>query len=313
MSTGTRGVIVMAYGTPSGPDEVEAYYTDIRRGRPPSPEQLADLQRRYDAIGGTSPLIARTEAQVSRIREHLDRLGHGQFDVVLGTKHGLPTIESSVHLLALQGAETIVGLVLAPHFSQLSVGEYEARVAAAAAEHGVPSSAIRSWHDLPELVDALAARVTAATGGDPAADDLIVLFSAHSLPRRILEAGDPYPGQLRETAALVAEAAGIRHWQTAWQSAGRTPEPWLGPDLCELLPSLAANGVRRVVVCPAGFTSDHLEVLYDIDIEARGVAADNGLELVRTESINDDDLVCSGLARLLAAESARLGLTLAPG
>jgi ferrochelatase len=307
----TTGVAVMAYGTPSGPDEVEAYYTDIRRGRAPSQEQLADLVRRYEAIGGTSPLRARTEAQMASIAAHLDRRAPGRFDVLLGTKHSRPTLESAVHSLAERGAASIVGLVLAPHFSQLSIGEYESRVAAAAAEHGLSSATIHSWHDLPELIEALSARVRAgveAVGASVEAAELMVLFTAHSLPARILAGGDPYPAELEGTARLVAEAAGIERWRTAWQSAGRTPEPWLGPDICELLPTLRSEGVEKVVICPAGFTSDHLEVLYDLDIEARWVAAESGLELARTASINDDDGVCAGLARLVAEEAARLVL-----
>jgi ferrochelatase len=301
----------MAYGAPSGPDEVEAYYTDIRRGRSPSPDQLADLMRRYEAIGGISPLIARTEAQVAGIAAHLDRRAPHRFEVRLGTKHGRPTIESAIHSLAASRAASVVGLVLAPHFSQLSVGEYEARVSAAASEHRLPAATIHSWHDLPELIDALSERVRHSVGAlaaTPADNELMVLFTAHSLPARILAGGDPYPAELEETARLVAKSAGVRRWRTAWQSAGRTPEPWIGPDVCELLPTLRADGVEKVVVCPAGFTSDHLEVLYDIDIEARQVAAENGLELVRTDSINDDSNVCAGLARIIADEAARLEL-----
>jgi protoporphyrin/coproporphyrin ferrochelatase len=296
----TIGVVIMAYGTPASPEEIEAYYTDIRRGRPPSPEQLADLRRRYEAIGGTSPLIVRTLAQVAEIRSGLD----DKYLVELGTKHGTPRIAQAVDALASAGVTGLVGLVLAPHYSELSVGEYAQRVLESAAAHGLPARTILSWHTLPELIDALAARLTAA-GFD---DTTEVLFTAHSLPERILASGDPYPAQLEETARLVAAASGVERWRTGWQSAGRTPEPWLGPDLLEVIRHLPeeGRGVKRVVVCPAGFTSDHLEILYDVDIDARRVAAENGLELVRTASLNDDPAVCAALARLIAGEAAML-------
>lgn len=292
------GVVVMAYGTPASPDEIEEYYTHIRRGRPPSPEQLEELRGRYEAIGGTSPLVECTLAQVAAIRR---ALGDG-FVVQPGTKHGRPRIEDAVDSLAAAGVEALIGLVLAPHYSELSVGEYTARLLSAAAAHGLPARTIPSWHTLPALIEALASRVLTAI----ATDDVEVLFTAHSLPARILDTSDPYRGQLEETAALVAEACGLTRWRIAWQSAGRTPEPWLGPDLCDVLRALPDEGTKHVVVCPAGFTSDHLEVLYDIDIEARRVAADCGLELVRTSSLNDDPAVCSSLASLIAAEAKKL-------
>jgi ferrochelatase len=300
------GVVVMAYGTPEGPDDVEAFYTDVRRGRPPTPEQLADLRRRYEAIGGLSPLAARTRAQVSGIQAALDELSPGGFRAVLGNKHSSPRTEEAVDLLAGEGVEAAVGLVLAPHYSALSVGEYGSRLAGRAGEHGMATTLIESWHDLPVLVELLAARVTAAL--EELTDGVVeVVFTAHSLPARILENGDPYPAQLEATAAAVAERAGIERWRTGWQSAGRTPEPWLGPDLREVLRALAGEGAGGVVVCPAGFTSDHLEVLYDVDIEAKAVAEELGLRLVRTASLNDDPALCLGLAQLVQSAATALG------
>jgi protoporphyrin/coproporphyrin ferrochelatase len=300
------GVVVMAYGTPEGADDVEAFYTDVRRGRPPSPEQLADLRRRYDAIGGLSPLAARTRAQVSGIQAALDELSPGGYRAVLGNKHSSPRIEEAVDLLAGKGVEAAVGLVLAPHYSALSVGEYGSRFAERASEHGMATTVVESWHDLPVLIELLAERVMAAR--DELADSLVeVVFTAHSLPARILESGDPYPAQLEATATAVAERAGIERWRTGWQSAGRTPEPWLGPDLREVLHTLAGEGAGGVVVCPAGFTSDHLEVLYDVDIEAKAVAEELGLGLVRTASLNDDPALCLGLAQLVQSATVALG------
>lgn len=296
--TGRLGVVVMAYGTPTGPGDVEAFYTDVRRGRPPSPEQLAALQARYEAIGGVSPLARRTREQAEAVQAALDGLVPGGYLVALGNKHSSPRIEEAVDVLAGEEVTALVGLVLAPHYSALSVGEYAGRLTARAAAHGLRSAMIESWHLLPALVEVLGERVAEAVGrlGRGRTE---VLFTAHSLPARILETGDPYVRQLEETAAAVAAAAGVGDWRTAWQSAGRTPEPWLGPDLLDVIRALPAEGVEAVVVCPAGFTSDHLEVLYDVDVEAKAVAEEAGLQLRRTPSLNDDERICRGLAQLV--------------
>jgi ferrochelatase len=299
----------MAYGTPDGPHDVEAFYTDVRRGRPPTPEQLADLQRRYQAIGGVSPLAERTRAQVAGLQRALDRLHPGGYRCALGAKHSSPRIEDALDELAGSGVKRVIGLVLAPHYSVLSIGEYGARLGGHATSLGLQATMIDSWHDLPELVELLAERVTVALvrlcaggNGRPGASPgtVEVLFTAHSLPSRIVEMGDPYPDQLHETAAAVADRAGITHWRTAWQSAGRTPEPWLGPDLVDVLRTIAGEGVTGAVVCPAGFTADHLEVLYDVDVEARRVAEELGIGLARTDSLNDDPRLCAALAGLVA-------------
>ena len=309
------GVVVMAYGTPAGPDDIEAFYTDVRRGRRPSEEQLADLSGRYQAIGGVSPLAERSRAQVAGIQRALDDIAPGGFRAAFGAKHSSPRIEDAVHDLAADGVNAAVGIVLAPHFSELSVGEYRDRLEASGVAEGVATSLVESWHDMPALIDLLAERVRSALAslaGAPgdrvaaAGGRAEVLFTAHSLPTRILESGDPYPGQLLETAAAVAARAGVEHWRTAWQSAGRTAEEWLGPDLLDVIRSLPGQGVEQVVVCPAGFTSDHLEVLYDIDIEARRVAEECGLGFARTESLNDDPRLCQGLAGLVAAAAGPL-------
>jgi len=290
-------VLLLAYGSPAGPDDVEAYYTDIRRGRPPTAEQLADLRRRYDAIGGLSPLAARTEAQ----RAALQRALGNDIPVVLGFKHTAPSIEEAV---AAIDAERIVALVLAPHFSALSVGEYHERTQAAAGGRTVIG--IRSWATLPAYVDFLAGAVRAELAHLPAATK--VLFTAHSLPARVEAMGDPYAGELRATAEAVAVQAGLApwaQWATAWQSAGRTSEPWLGPDVRTVIDDLAGTGRGTgVLVCPCGFVSDHLEVLYDLDIEARAAAEAHGLAFARTPVVNDDPAVMAGLADLVRAALA---------
>ena len=282
----TVAVLLMAYGTPASPDEVEAYYTDIRRGRPPTPEQLADLVRRYDAIGGLSPLNERTEAQ----RSALEKARVADLRVELGMKHADPRIEDAVARLVADGVERIVGLVLAPHYSAASVGQYLERARAAAGPTDVVG--IESWHVEPAYLDFLATAVRTDLARLPARTH--VVFTAHSLPQRVADAGDPYPEQLRETAEAVAARARLADWSVGYQSAGRTPEPWLGPDILDVVRSVDADGV---LVCPCGFTSDHLEVLYDLDVEAKGVADSVGKAFARTAVVNDDPAVMAALAQ----------------
>jgi ferrochelatase len=292
-------VLLMAYGTPRHHDDIEAYYTDIRRGRPPTQEQLADLVRRYDAIGGSSPLAARTEAQRAGLQAALDELAPGRFEVVLGFKHVTPSIEDAV--ASRSEAERIIGLVLAPHYSALSVGEYLERARTAAGDS--PFVAIESWATEPAYVEFLTDAVRSSLASMP--EGTKVLFTAHSLPERVVALGDPYVDELRATAAAVADAAGLAPWagwSVAWQSAGRTPEPWLGPDVREVITDLAGTGRGAgLLVCPCGFVADHLEVLYDLDIEAAAVAAEVGLPFARTAVVNDDARVLAALARRVLA------------
>ena len=283
----TPGVIVMAYGTPRDLDDVERYYTDIRHGRSPSPELLAELTARYEAIGGRSPLYEITEAQRVGLEKRLDGV-----PTYLGQKHSPPFIADAVRAAAGDGVDRIVGLVLAPHYSKMSVGDYRRRVLLARDESGLdaPVDVVESWHLEPGYVSFLAERVRAAVArlSPEARTRHVVVFTAHSLPEAILRGGDPYPAQLEETAGAVAAAAGVSDHTIGWQSAGRTSEPWLGPDVLEVIERLASEGARGVVVCPCGFVSDHLEVLYDVDVECAGAARRLGIELVRTESPNDD-------------------------
>jgi protoporphyrin/coproporphyrin ferrochelatase len=298
-------VLLMAYGTPGSPEEIEPYYTDIRRGNPPPPELLADLVRRYGAIGGTSPLAERTRAQAAGLAAALDERAPGEVAVAIGLKHAAPKIEEAVDELVAGGVRRIVGLVLAPHYSAASVGQYLARARSRAAERdpSVEVLGIESWHLEPAYVEFLAAGVQAGLRELP--ERTKVLFTAHSLPERAVAGGDPYPDQLRETAEAVADRVGLVPWSTwavAWQSAGRTADPWLGPDILSVLRDLAATGrADGALVCPCGFVSDHLEVLYDLDIEARRVAGEVGLAFARTPVLNDDPAVLGALAdRVLA-------------
>lgn len=300
------GVVVMAYGTPASPADVEAYYTHIRRGNPPAPEQLAELVARYDAIGGTSPLAERTEAQRAALEHALEDRAPGRCRVVLGQKHAAPFIEDAVAALAGEGVELVVGLVLAPHFAAASVGQYQDRLGAAATQRGLRAAGIDSWHLEPAYLAFLTTAVADALRTLP--ERTKVLFTAHSLPERAL-VDDPYPDELRASATAVAAAAGLdpwAGWSLCWQSAGRTPEPWRGPDILDVIRDLAATGrADGVLVCPQGFVADHLEVLYDLDIEAARVAEEVGLTFARTRVLNDEPAVFAALAgRVLEVAAA---------
>lgn len=293
------GVLAMAYGTPSGPEDLEAFYTDIRRGRPPPPELLAELRARYAAIGGRSPLLEITRAQARGVERALAQDGV-RASAAIGMRHAAPSIEEGIATLLAAGAQRLVALVLAPHYSRMSVGAYaqRAEAAVAAAAQPVPLTVVRSWHLAPGYVAFLADAVQDALASLPAEGrtGAHVVFTAHSLPVRILEEGDPYPAQLRETAAAVAARAGIERWSVGWQSAGRTADPWIGPDVLDVLSRLAADGATGVIVCAAGFVADHLEILYDLDIEARGRASELGLAFARTASPNDHPAFVATLA-----------------
>jgi ferrochelatase len=300
----TVGVVLMAYGSPTDAADILRYYTDIRRGRPPTDEQLADLTRRYEAIGGLSPLLERTEAQRHAVQAALDDRAPGQYRVVLGLKHADPTIEAAVEDLAGQRVTRIVGLVLAPHYSGASVGQYLSRMEDAAGRYGLGATAIQSWATEPSFVDFLAGDLAGRLAVMPTATR--VVFTAHSLPARIVESGDPYQSELRATAAAVAGEVGLvegEQWETAWQSAGRTSERWMEPDILAVIDRLGAVAtVAGVLVCACGFVSDHLEVLYDLDIDARQRAEAVGLRFDRTRCVNDDPAVMAALAdRILTA------------
>jgi ferrochelatase len=277
-------VILMAYGSPASANDVPAYLADIREGRPVSQEAIDELAERYRRIGGRSPLDEITEAQRAALERELGA------PVFVGMKHWRPRIVEAVETALAAGAETLVGLVLAPHYSRLSIAGYGERL-----EQALRGRAelvfVESWHDHGPFLDVLAERVRGFDGH--------VVFTAHSLPERILRDGDPYRDQLLETSRLVAERAGLADWSFAFQSASSTGEPWLGPDILAELDTLAANGVRRVLVCPVAFVSDHLEILWDLDIEARERAAELGLELKRIESLNDDPAFIRAVAALV--------------
>ena len=291
-------ILLMAYGTPRSREEILPYYTDIRRGRAPTPEQLLDLTNRYEAIGGISPLAQRTQAQLEALQAALDELAPSEYLVTLGLKHAAPMIETAVDELAARGVRRIVALVLAPHYSSFSIGQYHDRARAAAAAHGIAVACIDSWATEPAFIDFITTDLKARLARMPV--NTKVLFTAHSLPQRIIDAGDPYPNELRATAQAVAAQVGLAtwsQWAIAWQSAGRTPEPWLGPDILQVISELGASeNAAGVIVSACGFVSDHLEVLYDLDIEARALATKCGLVFDRTACVNDNPAVMRALA-----------------
>src|SRR6188474_13246 len=263
----------MAYGSPSTADDIRPYFEDIRGGRPVSDEAVAELAERYRRIGGRSPLDEVTEAQRSSLERELG------IPVFVGMKHWRPRIAEAVDKALGGGATRLIGVVLAPHFSRLSVGEYRERLEAALGDRA-ELMLVESWHSDPAFVDVVASRVQGT--------DAWVVFTAHSLPERILADGDPYREQLLETSRLVAERAGLgERWSFAFQSASPTGEPWLGPDILDELERLHGEDVGKVLVAPVGFVSDHLEILWDLDVEAREKAGELGMELGRIESMND--------------------------
>jgi ferrochelatase len=309
----TVGVLVMAYGSASGPDDVERYYTDIRGGRPPSPEHLAELLERYAAIGNRYPLLDITRAQAAGLERSLNTNGSVRFKTYLGMKHSPPSIPEAVAAMRRDGIERAVGIVMAPHWSAMSIETYVERVEKAVAEGGGPEfTFVRSFHDHPSFVELLASRVGDALARIGSRDGVAVLFSAHSLPVRELEDGSlrclrcdacpeacRYEAGLRRTADLVAALLGLDAYAIAWQSAGRTTDPWWGPALEEVLAELAASGTKGVVVCSAGFVTDHLEILYDLDVEARGIAERAGMRFERTAMPNAEPRFCEALATVV--------------
>jgi protoporphyrin/coproporphyrin ferrochelatase len=280
----TTHVVLMAYGSPEGLEGIRPYLEDIREGRPVSDEAVEELTERYRRIGGSSPLAEITERQRAALERELGLPVH------VGMKHSRPRIAEAAEAAQGDGADRLVGLVLAPHYSALSIAGYRERLEGALRE-ATELIFVESWHDHRPYIDVLADRVRGT--------DAHVVFTAHSLPERILAMGDPYRDQLLETSRLIAERAGLERWSFAFQSASATGEPWLGPDILEELNDLRSRGVRKVLAAPIGFVSDHLEILWDLEVEARERAAELGLDFDRIESLNDDPAFIAALAGLV--------------
>lgn len=304
MMTRTVGLLVMAYGTPRSLEEIEPYYTHIRRGKKPSQEQLDDLTDRYKAIGGISPLKNITTEQAGSLEAELNsRYSDRQFKAYQGLKHIDPFIEDAVHQMKEDGIEEAVSIVLAPHYSTFSVKSYNGRAKEESESiQGPKLTSVESWYDEPKFIDywAKQIRITRETMTEEEKQHHVVIFSAHSLPQKILQNGDPYPDQLKETAKLIAEKADVKTYEIGWQSEGNTPDPWIGPDVQDLTRTLhEKEGYKAFMYCPVGFVADHLEVLYDNDYECKVVTDEVGAGYYRPEMPNGKSEFIQALATVI--------------
>jgi ferrochelatase len=312
LSTPPIGVLLMAYGGPASLDELPGYLADIRSGRPTTGAVLAEMTNNYRQIGGKSPLLEISTRQGAALEKLLNgdatRL---QYKVYMGMRHWSPWIEDTVRDMLDDGIQKAVGIVLAPHYSSFSVAKYQERVRNGLALNrgSLEFDFVDSYNTAPKLIEALANRVRAGIERFPATEQaqVHVILSAHSLPVRIIRMGDPYKDQLLETAGLVAAAAGLSpdQWTWSFQSAGRSPEPWLGPPLEETITGLAGRNLKNLVSVPIGFVSDHVEILFDIDIKAQALARELGVRLERPPALNLDPLFIETLAGLVREHSAR--------
>lgn len=298
------GLLVMAYGTPYKEDDVERYYTDIRRGRKPSTEMVEELKERYRAIGGISPLARITLQQAEALEKHLNEIQNKiEFKMYLGLKHIEPFIEDAVKKMHEDGIEEAVSIVLAPHYSTFSIKSYNGRAISQAEKLGGPKiTAIDSWYKEPKFIQYWTEKVreTFAEMSPLEREKAVLIVSAHSLPQKILQLNDPYPKQLQETAELIVEGAGVKNYALGWQSAGNTPDPWLGPDVQDLTRELyEKKGYKAFVYVPVGFVSEHLEVLYDNDYECKVVTDELGVSYYRPPMPNDHPLFIDALATVI--------------
>ena len=293
-------VLLMAYGTPSSMEDIEPYLTDIRRGHKPASDTVEDLKSRYRRIGGRSPLLDITRAQASALRQKLGSKGL-ETQVYIGMKHWHPYIREVVPQIVNDGFERIIALVLAPHYSQMSIGGYKQALEEAVAHSGrLDVNFVESWYNHPLFHRALQEKIQIALNQFSTPEKVQLLFTAHSLPERILQSNDPYPTQLQSSCQSVANLLQRKDWSFAYQSAGQTKEKWLGPDLIDFLRELVhRRNLTDVLVVPIGFVADHLEILFDIDVEAQEFALSNGLNLERTESLNSNPAFISALADII--------------
>jgi ferrochelatase len=292
------GLLVMAYGGPDNIDEVEPYLLDVRGYRPTAPEIIHEVRERYREIGGRSPILEQTREQAAALESALNT-NDQQFKAFVGMRHWHPYIQDTLAEMQAQGIERAVGLVMAPHYSRMSIEAYYKKIAEAGSP--VEIAPIKDWHLLPGYIDALVSRVCAALERFPAEvrSQVPVIFSAHSLPERILEWKDPYPAQLRETVDAVMQRLGDQPHDFAFQSAAISNEPWLGPDVSVLIERYAAQGQKNMVSCPIGFVCEHVEVLYDIDIVYQKLAKDLGVRLERIAMVHTEPKMIAGLTDLI--------------
>ena len=301
------GVLVMAYGGPANIEEVEPYLLDVRGHRPTDRHIVDEVRERYRQIGGRSPILEQTQAQAVALQATLNREGHGDYKAFVGMRHWHPYIQSALSDMKAQGITRAIGVAMAPHYSRMSIGAYFKKIEEA--KSSVDVRAVQDWHMEPGYLDALAERVKAALGRFPAPGrpDIPVLFTAHSLPQRILEWDDPYPEQLNETVCAVMERIGERPHEFAFQSAAISNEPWLGPDAGQSIRRLAGEGHKEIVLCPIGFVCEHVEILYDVDIVYQALAKSVGVHLERIEMLGTAPKMIEGLARLVQLKAEEAG------
>jgi ferrochelatase len=309
MTKKKMGLLVMAYGTPYHLDDLERYYTHIRHGRKPTPEMIEELRNRYEAIGGISPLAKITIEQAKKLEEHLNQVQDEiQFKMYLGLKHIEPFIEDAVKEMYSDGIKEAVSIVLAPHYSTFSIKSYNNRANEEAEKlGGMTITSVDSWYDEPKFISYWADKIKGIYDQMPQEEknDAMMIVSAHSLPEKILQFGDPYPSQLQETADLIAKQAGITNYAIGWQSAGNTPDPWLGPDVQDLTRDLAKeHPYKAFVYAPVGFVCEHLEVLYDNDYECRIAAEEAGAKYYRPEMPNAHDDLIDAMAAVILKKLA---------
>jgi ferrochelatase len=292
------GLLVMAYGGPNNIEEVEPYLLDVRGYRPTSPEIIHEVRERYREIGGHSPILERTQVQAHAIEAALNQSGQ-VFKAFAGMRHWHPYIKETLTEMCAQGISQVVGLVMAPHYSRMSIGAYFKKIEEA--DLPIEVARVEDWHLEPGYLDALAGRVRDALQRFPAnvRNDVPVIFTAHSLPERILEWNDPYPTQLQETVAAAMERLGSHPHEFAFQSAAISTEPWLGPDAGEIIKRLVSEGKKDILLCPIGFVTEHVEILYDVDIVYQNLAKSLGVHLERIEMLNTAPQMIDGLATLV--------------
>jgi len=292
------GILVMAYGGPNSLEEVEPYLLDVRGNRPTSQEIIHEVRERYRQIGGRSPILERTCDQANALEEALNERGQN-FKVFVGMRHWHPFIDQALAEMPAAGIKKVVGLVMAPHYSRLSIGAYFKKIQAAGSSLEI--APVERWHLLPGYLDALAGRVQSALQRFPAdvRDKVPVIFTAHSLPERILEWNDPYADELNATVVELAKRLGANPYEFAFQSAAISNDPWLGPDAGEVIQRLASEGRKHVLIAPIGFVCEHVEVLFDVDIVYKGQAESLGMQLERIEMLNTAPQMINGLADLV--------------
>ena len=292
------GVLVMAYGGPNNLEEVEPYLLDVRGYRPTSPEIIHEVRERYREIGGRSPILEQTQSQADALENALNTNG-STYKAFVGMRHWHPYIKDVLADMHEQGIERAVGIVMAPHYSRMSIGAYYQRLEEA--NSPIEFARIENWHLQPGYIQALASRVREALERFPeeVRREVPVIFTAHSLPEKILEWNDPYPSQLRETVSAVMEQLGSQPYEFAYQSAAISTIPWLGPDAGEVIERLVSEGRKHILLCPIGFVCEHVEILYDIDIVYRNLANSLGVHLERIEMLNTAPPMIEGLAQVI--------------